>query len=212
MKMYISFSVIILLIMCLTWQCEKLADREDEAIINKLALADTITFFTNRLNTQTASVRTLQANHVAMKALLNSKDAELAALSSEFRRVNHIVKYSSKLNIDTIVIPFQASDSITEFKFGGTVSEKWYSFQYDINPEAITIQDITFPNETTIITGIKRKWFLGKSKLVTDITNTNPYIRITDIKAAEIVLPVPWYKKWYIWLAAGIAGGVFLSR
>ena len=66
--------------------------------------------------------------------------------------------------------------------------------------------------ETTIITGSKRKWFLGKEIYTTDITNSNPHIEITQLKAAEVIIPEPWYKKWYVWFAAGLAGGIFAIK
>ena len=54
--------------------------------------------------------------------------------------------------------------------------------------------------------------FLGKQTITTDIANTNPFISIKNIQSVEITTPEPWYKKWYVWLAGGIAGGVILSQ
>lgn len=61
-------------------------------------------------------------------------------------------------------------------------------------------------------TGTKRKWFLGKETLTTDITSDNPYLKVTEITSAEVTVPTPWYKKWYVWAAVGAAGGFFIAK
>jgi hypothetical protein len=49
---------------------------------------------------------------------------------------------------------------------------------------------------------------LGKESLITDVTNTNPHITVSKLKSLEVVVPSPWYKKWYVWLGAGLIGGM----
>ena len=71
--------------------------------------------------------------------------------------------------------------------------------QYTVTPDSLTIAPLSVFTETAVITGYKRKWFLGKESLVTEVTHTNPYITTPKINSAEVILPSQWYKKWFIW-------------
>ncbi|MFL9845446.1 DUF6549 family protein [Flavobacterium rhizosphaerae] len=177
------------------------------ADINLTALNDTVKHYTNKLGTQTASISTLQLDKEQLQDLILSKDVELNELSKEFAKVSSLVKYKTITKYDTIAIIY--TDSIPcDFTRLSTVKKEWYGFNYISSQSGFKIDSLTIPNQTTVITGTKRKWFLGKETITTDITNSNPYINVTDIKAAEIVIPVPWYKKWYVWTAAGLALGI----
>lgn len=178
---------------------------------NYSALTDTVTHYKNKLGTVTASMGTLQLDNNQVKDLLLKKDSELAALASEFAKLHSVVKYDTDITLPPVSIPFKDSVPCV-FSRTDSVKHKWYSFTYDVDQKGLKIDSLIIPNTATVITGTKRKWFLGKETVTTDITNTNPYVKVTGITAAEVVLPVPWYKKWYVWLAAGVVGGFVLSK
>lgn len=177
---------------------------------NMAALTDTVTHYKNALGTQTASVKTLELDKKQANNLLLKKDAQLAALVKEFAKVHYVTKYVTTTRIDTISVAF--TDTIPcVFERTDTIKRKWYSFTYSVNQNGLKIDSLQFKNTATVISGVKRKWFLGKETLFTEITNTNPYIKVNEIKAAEISLPTPIYKKWWVWLGMGLAGGVLIK-
>jgi len=178
---------------------------------NAAALTDTVVYFKNKLGTQTATIKTILAEQRDLLDVLLKKDKELAALASEFAKVHYVTKYSTVTKYDTIAVVFKDTVPCV-FERSGRVAEKWYSFGYRANQKGVEFDTLTIPNTATVITGIKRKWFLGKETLVTDITNSNPYIKVTGITAAEVILPQPWFKKWYIWAIIGGAGGFFAAK
>jgi hypothetical protein len=92
------------------------------------------------------------------------------------------------------------------------LSDKWYSFHYKSNQAGIKIDSFKTWTSANIITGTKRKWFLGEQTVKTDITLSNPHMAVTDITSVEVVLPSPWHQKWYVWLAVGVAGGFVMAR
>ena len=210
MKNKISYIIIAALVVALLFAVQKCNDAHDINVANMDALTDTVTHYKNKLGTTTASIKTMQLDNKQVKDLLTKKDAELAALAYEFSKVQSVVKYSTITKIDTIQIPY--TDTVPcVFERTGAIKKQWYSFGYKSNQKGVEIDTLSFPNTATVITGTKRKWFLGKETVTTDITNSNPYITVTTITAAEVVFPAPWYKKWYVWLAAGIAGGFLLK-
>ena len=213
MKKYIPYIIILLLAVLLFLSVDKCSHEYSQGISNANALTDTITHFTNRLGTQTASIAMLEFDNRQLKNVVLSKDRQLQALISEFSKVHTVVKYKTQTVLDTVFVAYkQPLDSLPVFERAGTVSDKWYGFNYRTNNNGLIISDFTMQTETTILTGTKRKWFLGKETLIADVINTNPYITVTDIKAAEVTITVPWYKKWYVWLAAGILGGFAAAK
>lgn len=186
--------------------------RDDQKIskANMRATFDSITYYKNKLDKQTASVKTFQFDKKSMQNELIKKDAELNVLTKEFASVKSVVKLRTVTKLDTIYVLFTKAIQC-EFKQKDSVSKPFYSFGYSIDSTGLEIRDFIIPNEITIITGFKRKWLLGKQTLTTDVTHSNPHIKTENILSAEVIIPEPWYKKWYIWLAAGIVTGTIIK-
>ena len=211
MKNYVYWVVIATLATALLFSLQQCSYTKSQNYSVTKSLTDTLSHFTNVLGLQTASITTLKADKKTLNNLILSKDAQLAKLSKEFAELKSITKYNTITAFDTITIAY--TDTIAcEFKRSGVINKPWYSFTYHSNQNALKIGTLTVPNTATIITGTKRKWFLGKEIVTTDITNSNPYIKVTEIKAAEVTVAVPWYKKWYLWLAIGTAGGALMAN
>lgn len=206
MKQIIFFiACICILLICYYDKYETVRMRKLENII---AIGDTVAYFKNKLNTQTAYVKTLELKENEFRDVIINKNKEIAALTAKFRRVHHITHYKTIALLDTVKVVFK--DSIPHlFKINGTYKKDWYSFNYNCTHKGIEIDSFSMPTQTTIITGLKKQWFLGVPVLTTEITNSNPYIKVTEIKSAELKLTQPWYNKWYIWLMSGIAVGIF---
>lgn len=211
MKTPIQNLIIAALVIALLFALQKCSSVQRNSRANALALTDSIRYFTNALGTQTASIRTLKTDKNQLEELLLDKDRELQQLSKNFSKVHAVTKYQTVTKYDTIIIAYH--DTVPcAFNREGIVQNEWYLLRYRADQKGIAIDALTLPNETTVITGTKRNWFLGRETLLTEVTNTNPYVKVTELKSAEVVLPVPVYKKWYVWLGAGLAGGYLLSK
>lgn len=210
MRKYLYPAMILMLIIALLLSLERCQFIKQDATENSLALTDTVTYYTNRLGTQTASIKTLQLEQQELQCIILAKDKKLAALAKKFIQIQNVVQYEQVTILDTIAIVY--TDTVPcAFSKSGNITSKWYNLNYKSNNKGFTIDSLTLPNQATVITGFKRKWFLGKETLTTDVTNSNPYITVTNLKAINVVVPTPWYKKWYVWLGAGIAGGFLLK-
>jgi len=178
---------------------------------NLKALTDTVQHYTNALGTQTATIRTLQLDKNQLKNVILKKDKELAALTKGFVSVHNVTQYKTFTLYDTLTVVYRDTVPCVFWR-DGVVEKPWYRFRYTVNQKGITLDSLTFTNTSTVISGTRRKWFLGKEIVFTEVNNTNPYITVTEIKAAEVTLPAPVYKKWYVWLGVGLASGYFLGR
>jgi len=203
--------VISILIIALLFSVGRCRFNSKKADINLNALTDTVTHFTNNLGTQSASIAAIQLEEIQLKKTMLAKDKYLAMLAKQFSEIKAIVKYTQIVKLDTINVVFK--DTVPcNFNRTGTLNTSWYSLNYKSNNKGFTIDSLTIPNQTTVITGFKRTWFLGKETLITDITNTNPHINVSTIQSVQTTITVPWQKKWYLWLGAGLAGGYLISR
>jgi hypothetical protein len=211
MKAKPLYLIIMVLVVVLLLSVSKCSYNKTIHNKNLEALTDTLITFKNKIGTQTASIKTLRYNKQQLQNNLLEKDAELATLAKQFTRINSVIKYKTVVKLDTLRVVYH--DTIPSvFTRIGTVKEPFYNFTYTSTQNGFLIGSISIPNTATVITGTKRTWFLGAETVTTDVTNSNPYITVTGITAAEVVVPNPWYKKWYVWFAAGIAGGMFLSK
>ncbi|MGV3459921.1 MAG: DUF6549 family protein [Flavobacterium sp.] len=201
--------VFILLLLLITSECERRSEKR--RVANNLEAAlDSIMYFKNRLGTETASVKTMRLDKQDLRELVLKKDRQLQMLTTEFASIKSVTKFKTVTKLDTLYLPFKEYVPHS-FTRNDSVNTKFYSFGYRVDSAGLQIRDFKIPNQTTIITGYKRTWLLGKQTITTDITHSNPYIKTENILSVEAVVPEPWYKKWYLWLAAGVVAGAIVK-
>lgn len=211
MKKYIPYIIIIALAVALLLSIQRCSYVRDNSVVNMEALTDTVRYYTNALGGQSATIKTLQVDKAGLQSLVLDRDKKLAALAGEFNQVRTIIQTNTVTKIDTAYVLYNEPVQY-DFERSGNVNDKWYSFGYTSTQNGLTLSNFVIPDTITTITGVKRKWFLGKETVTTDVTHANPNVTVTGIKAAEVVLPTPWYKKWYLWLAAGAVGGALIVK
>lgn len=211
MKHNIYTYIIIFLLILLVAACMECSGRGKIASANFNAMTDTIKYYENSLGTVTASKATMQLSNRQLKKIIETKDKELFILTKQFSEIKSVVKADIAFQADTLKIPYSI-EVPCDFVRVGEIKNKWYGFNYNSDEKGFSIDSLKVPLAVSIITGKKRKWFLGKEIQSTEITVDNPYVKVNDFMAAEVVVEVPWYKKWYIWTAVGIAGGIFITK
>lgn len=217
MKYYREIIIVLLLAFLLT-SIMKCREQVDYANENLEILNNKTTWYTNRLATETATHKTINLTNSEMKRILLKKNDTISQLIKEFSKLRSVVTYKNITKLPLISVKFEnplpvnpCDSTMVKFTRFGNVKEQWFNFDYNLTSDSLKLSNFMIPNNTYAITGVKRKWFLGKSVVTTDITHSNPYIQTENIAAVEITLPEPWYKKWYLWLAAGIAGGLLVK-
>lgn len=202
---------IIILIVALLISFQKCNFEKELRASQNVAYNDTVSVFKNKLGTLTSEKKVLKMTNSDLKENILSGNAKLKALTDEFAKVKSLVVVKEKVVIKSIEVPFEVQIPC-EFERTGIKSEKLYSFNYKINQNGFNISDLEIPNEQTIITGFKRKWFLGRQTLTTDITNSNESIIIQDVKTIEIVIPKRFYDTRAFNIGVGFIGGALLFR
>lgn len=195
--------IIALLFAYQKWQGEKRANQ------NLATLQVDLKTFKNKVGTLTATVGTLQLTKRELEQTILKKSDTISNLIKEFSRANTIVITETKTQIDSIPVPFEVPVPF-DFTRAGSKTEKWYSFNYEVDQNGLSLSNFQTQTETTTITGFKRNWFLGRQYATTDVTHSNPFITTTQIQAIEVVVPVKWYNTRTFNLGLGILAGALI--
>ncbi len=199
----IQWIVMAILIMVMFTKCKQNSEESLRMANNEKIANDSITYFKNKINTLTASVRTYQLTQSEFEARFLQKDQKLKKITQEFNKLQSVLKFKANASIDTIFIPFNfpivASDS-TEFK---TRKQDWFSFEYKIDTTGIKLKNITSTIEVFAVTGFKKNWFLGRKTAITDVTSSTKGVVIQNLSSAQIVVPKAFYETNIFLIATG---------
>jgi len=170
------------------------------------------TYYKNKLGSVSASNEALQYTKKQLKENLLQKDDSLKKLASEFAKVKSIVKWKTKTEIDSILVPFEVK-APCDFERSGITQNKWYEFNWKANQDGFKVSDFKTFNETTVITGMKRKWFWGPQTITTDITNTSPYYKLPEnLQSIETKEEVKWYQSTLFKFGLGAIAGYLITK
>lgn len=142
------------------------------------------------------------------------KDAQFKELMAKFSKVSSLQNIRLITKIPTINLPLSSPvtkkdlDSTTgnlKFERLGSKFDKWYEFGYKVTQDSITIEPFSTWTEVKRVDGFKRKWFLGRQTLTSDVTLTNPYIEVSELKTVFIPIPRPFYETRLFNIAVGAA-------
>lgn len=197
---------LILLLLCFN-QCEN----NKVAIANLQAATSQNTTYKNAIGTLTTQNKTLQLSQKELKHLVLKKDDTLAKLVKKFSNVQTIVKTNTITQFDTIKIKFETPSPCAFVREGSEV-QRWFSLQYKVDSIGIKIDSLKIPNTQIVASGLKRKWFLGKETLVTEVTNTNPNIKNASVESYKTIVKKRWYDSTLFKFAAGAVTGYLIAK
>lgn len=203
----VGIFVAILLLCMLFSQCSE----KHRLQTNLTALSTENSSYKNKLGTQTMVAAKLLLTAEELQKTVIDKNQKIKVLSAGFHAIQYITTIKTNTKTDTIKIPFDVP-APCNFVREGAISKDWYSIGYKVDSLGVTIEPITIPNEQIIITGFKRKWFLGKTTAVTEVSNTNPLIEIQDVHSFETIVPKHWYDSKLLWLTAGFITGAIIIK
>lgn len=199
---------IIVFLLCLSYvQCEN----------NKTALA-TIEAQNSEISTYkltngqlVTSQKVATMTEKQLKEQVASKDKELKEIIKKFSDVKYVTKYVTKTKFDTFTLAY--TDSIPcNFQKTDAIFTDWYSLAYKSNQHGVEVYDMVIPDSVTIVTGYKRKWFLGSKTLVVDIKHDNPFVNPEYIQQIEVKEKKKWYQTDLFKVGIGFIGGIIITR
>jgi hypothetical protein len=144
------------------------------------------------------------------KTVTYNKVPEKTELTKQFSKVKTIIKIVEKVRIDTVNVVYH--DSIPcKFERKGSVITDNYSLDYKSTQKGISILNLSVKDSLEIVTGTKRKWFLGKERQVIDVMHSNKLVETTGIQHLEIKPKKRFYETTLFQVGIGILIGVSIK-
>jgi len=129
----------------------------------------------------------------------------------KFTEIKTVTRYVDRIKIDTITIRYK--DTIPcVFERSGTINEKEYSLTYQSNQNGLNLSNLQLHDSLLIVTGTKRKWFLGRETNTIDISHNNKYISSDQIQHIEVVPKKPFYDSTLFKFGVGFILGVAVTK
>lgn len=150
------------------------------------------------------------------KTVTTKKEAVQSALIPDtivkkFTEIKTVTRYVDRIKIDTITIRYK--DTIPcVFERSGAINEKEYSLTYQSNQNGLQLYNMRIEDSLLIVTGTKRKWFLGKETNTIDISHTNKYISSDQVQHIEVVPKKPFYDSTLFKFGVGFILGVAVTK
>lgn len=190
---------------------QKCTENRDLQALNS-GKSQEVEYYKNELGTVTATVQALTISKEQLENDLEFKNDSIALLLKEFKNPKVITITKTITEIDSVQVPYDVLIPC-EFKpvFGTYSKDKNITFDYVIRRSNFVLDNIEIPNTQTTITGIKKKWFLGREYQTTDITNSNPYIKTVEVKSYQVRYQKPFYDTRAFNLIVGAALGYYIN-
>lgn len=129
----------------------------------------------------------------------------------KFTEIKTVTRYVDRIKIDTITIRYKDTVQCV-FERSGAINEKEYSLTYQSNQNGLQLRNMRIEDSLLIVTGTKRKWFLGKETNTIDISHTNKYILSDQIQHIEVVPKKPFYDSTLFKFGVGFILGVAVNK
>lgn len=129
----------------------------------------------------------------------------------KFTEIKTVTRYVDRIKIDTVVVKYKDTVPCV-FERSGAINKKEYSLTYQSNQNGLKLHNLAIQDSLLIVTGTKRKWFLGKETNTIDISHTNKYISSNQIQHIEVVPKKPFYDTTLFKFGAGFILGVALTK
>jgi hypothetical protein len=195
----ILYTVILVLISLLFTKCEQ----NKTALANIDALNSKMLTYKLRNGQLVSSVKTLQMSLSDIK--------KTTPLTKEFTKIKTVTKIVERFHIDTIEVVY--TDSIPcEFERKGLVLNKDYQFLYKSNQKGFKVENMIISDSITMVSGTKRKWFLGKETQTFDITHSNHYIQTESAQHIEVIPKKRFYDTTLFKVGIGFIGGFLIAK
>lgn len=204
---YILFGALIVVLGMHFENCE----RQQQIESNNEVLKSQISVYKLKNGQLVASQKALIATSKEDAITLIGKDKTLKQVLAKFAGVKTIAKINTEAIIDTVKIPF-AVEVPCVFERDGAVLDKWYSLNYKANQNGISITNITIPDSIIIVSGFKKKWFLGAKTQTLDITHSNQLVQTKDIQHVEIKESKWFWQTDVFKIGLGVLGGILITK
>lgn len=142
--------------------------------------------------TQVSTSNTKEVTKKELNQLIKTQNKPQKALLKQFSKVKNVTETVTETTIDTIKLAPKDSMSVKN-GYSGLFLKDNFSFNYKVDKNEVLITNFKLIDTSTIVSGIKRSWFLGKETETKDIIHSSKNTVTTSIDDVRVKEKKPWY-------------------
>lgn len=148
-----------------------------------------------------------------LKETIKKSSTSTKLLAKKFHKINSLGVTNTSVVIDTVKVAYNDTIRGTKpFVQEGSFKDIGYSFNYRSTEKGFTLSDVVMKDTVTRVTGVKRKWLLGRETYTIDEIHSNPHIVVTGAQNFEVKPTYHWYTSKPFIFVVGVAAGTYLAK
>ena len=180
--------------------CNSYKDNYNEQSNLIVSMQDSIKYYKNKQGESVAQISLLQGTRENLLKLIGNQDLRLSKLIKNKSRVGSVFTQTTK--IDTVLITkVDTVDGVVERN--ASINDKWMTIEIKERNDSLRA-NVEMRDEISVAFRKVPQGFLKPKKSVVEVTNANPYVKITGLRSFEIPQKKSNAK---IWLGLGIGAG-----
>lgn len=180
--------------------CNSYKDNYNEQSNLIVSMQDSIKYYKNKQGESVAQISLLQGTRENLLKLIGNQDLRLSKLIKNKSRVGSVFTQTTK--IDTVLITkVDTVDGVVERN--ASINDKWMTIEIKERNDSLRA-NVEMRDEISVAFRKVPQGFLKPKKSVVEVTNANPYVKISGLRSFEIPQKKSNAK---IWLGLGIGAG-----
>lgn len=193
-KDFLYIAVIFAVLTVFLHKCKSDSSRIDKLIHNQQVANDSVQYYKNTLGQEVAEKQSYIGSNTELKELIKEKEqknSQLRQTIRKFRKVTAVAKVETTTKIPETVIKFEEPISCSalnddDFTLGFNHDFEHFSISGLVTRFDFTLRCFEVYNTQTIVFGKKRLGMFS-TEYRTEITNSNPYIKVTGLDSYQFV-------------------------
>lgn len=182
MKNFTELLLLSVLSVLLIHQCFVTSNNKSVYQKNTTVLLDSVSYYKNKIGLEVAEKLAFQGTAKDLETYLDAeklKSKQLSIALEKFKKLASVTKTETIVEIKEVPIPFKVQVPCN-FERTFLKVDPFYTFSGTVNQTGVFLEALTIPNTQTVVVG-KKKISLFKSEFSAEVTNSNPFIKTTEI-------------------------------
>lgn len=164
------------------------------------SMQDSIKYYKNKQGESVAQIASLQGSKDNLLRVIGNQDKKLTKLIKSKSKAGAVFTQTAK--IDTVLITkIDTVDGVIERN--SSISDKWMTIEIKEKNDSLQAK-VEMRDEISVAFRKVPQGFLKAKKSVVEVTNANPYVKVTGLRSFEIPQKKSNTK---FWLGLGIGAG-----
>ena len=155
-------------------------EAQNTAKNNIAALTDSIVHYQTKHGAWGVEKSIFQGTEKDLRQIIKSKDKAFQKLIKSFKEPVAAAVIKTVTKIDTVFIPYEEKNQLSEFEFNFKANTEYYSVNGTSTEKGINIWSISIPNTQSLVIGKKRIGFLKYGYKI-NVENSNLNIKTTNV-------------------------------